>query len=83
VEKDNEKTPTRGGKEKSLKRRAGMLKRSLAFILLVLMIPALSGCWYAAAAGAGAYVGYKAKEKGYKTQSPVTKEKQQDEEGKR
>jgi hypothetical protein len=58
-----------------------MLKRSLAFILLLLMVPALSGCWYAAAAGAGAYAGYKAKEKGYKTQSPIAKEKAQDEEG--
>ena len=60
-----------------------MLRRLLVTILLVLTVPALSGCWYAAAAGAGTYVGYKAKEKGYKTQSPVTKEKQQDEEGKR
>jgi len=60
-----------------------MVKRALTLILLVLMVPALSGCWYAAAAGAGAYVGYKAKEKGYKTQSPIAKETQQDEEGKR
>ena len=60
-----------------------MFKRALTLAILVLMIPALSGCWYAAAAGAGAYVGYKAKEKGYKTQSPIAKEKQQDEEGKR
>ncbi|MGD2127514.1 MAG: hypothetical protein PVG99_15660 [Desulfobacteraceae bacterium] len=49
-------------------------------ILLVLLLPALSGCWYLAAAGAGAYGGYKAKEKGYKVQSPVAKEKQQDKE---
>jgi len=27
--------------------------------ILLAMIPALSGCWYAAAAGAGAYGGYK------------------------
>lgn len=60
-----------------------MLRRLLVTILLVLTVPALSGCWYAAAAGAGAYAGYKAKEKGYKTQSPIAKEKQQDEEEKR
>ncbi|MGO9137768.1 MAG: hypothetical protein ACLP9S_12485 [Syntrophales bacterium] len=33
------------------------------------------GCWYAAAAGAGAAGGYELKEEGYKVQSPVTKEK--------
>jgi hypothetical protein len=43
--------------------------------ILLAVIPALSGCWYAAAAGAGAYGGYKMKEKGYTVQSPVTKEK--------
>lgn len=36
--------------------------------------PALSGCWYAAAAGAGAYGGYKAKESGCSLQNPVTKD---------
>jgi len=46
------------------------------------MVPTISGCWYAAAAGAGAYVGYKAKEDGYKTQSPITKETQQKQEEK-
>jgi hypothetical protein len=47
----------------------------LRLILLVLFFPALSGCWYAVAAGAGAAVGYEAKEKGYGLQSPVAKEK--------
>ena len=50
-------------------------------ILLVLLFPALSGCWYAAAAGAGVAAGYYASEQGYKPQSPVTHEvpdKQQD-----
>ncbi|MBN2060923.1 MAG: hypothetical protein JW882_10980 [Deltaproteobacteria bacterium] len=55
------------------------MKRLIAFVTLLLAIPFLSGCWYAAAAGAGAYVGYKAKEKGYKVQSPVTKENEDDE----
>ena len=50
------------------------MKRIVAFLIMILMLPALSGCWYAAAAGAGAYVGYKGKEKGYKVQSPVTKD---------
>jgi len=51
------------------------IKRVLAAAFVVAVFPALSGCWYAAAAGAGAYGGYKAKEKGYTVQSPVTKEK--------
>jgi hypothetical protein len=34
----------------------------LRLTLLVLLLPALSGCWYAVTAGAGAAVGYKAKE---------------------
>lgn len=46
----------------------------LGSILLAVM-SALSGCWYAAAAGAGAYGGYKMKEKGYTMPSPVTKER--------
>ena len=55
------------------------MKNIITFLTLLFVIPFLSGWWYAAAAGAGAYVGYKAKEKGYKTQSPITKEKQDDE----
>jgi len=61
------------------------MKKLIARLLLLSLIPFLSGCWYAAAAGVGAYVGYKGKEKGYKTQSPITKEKQnntEDKEGK-
>jgi len=45
----------------------------LAVVLVVL--PALSGCWYLVAGGAGAYGGYKMKEKGYTLQSPIAKEK--------
>ncbi len=52
------------------------MRKVLMLILLTLMVPALSGCWYAAAAGAGAYIGYKAKEEGYTTQSPITKQTQ-------
>jgi hypothetical protein len=51
------------------------ITRVLAAALVLAVLPALSGCWYAAAAGAGAYGGYKMKEKGYTVQSPVTKEK--------
>ena len=54
------------------------MKKLIACLLLLSLIPFLSGCWYAAAAGVGAYVGYKGKEEGYKTQSPITKEKQDD-----
>ncbi len=39
-----------------------------------MLLPLLSGCWLAAAAGAGAYGGYKAKEEGYTLRNPVTKE---------
>ena len=42
--------------------------------ILLLVVPALSGCCVAAAAGAGAYGGYKAKESGYSLQNPVTKD---------
>lgn len=62
--------------------RKGMIKRIPMYILLILMVPALSGCWYFVAAGAGAYGGYKLKEKGYKTQSPVTKDQQRNKESK-
>ncbi len=46
--------------------------------MLLLMMPFLSGCWYAAAPGAGAYMGYKAKEEGYGVQNPVTKKDNQE-----
>lgn len=42
--------------------------------ILLLLIPALSGCWLLVAGGAGAYGGYKMKKEGYTVQSPVTKE---------
>lgn len=51
------------------------MKRIVRLGLLLAMIPTLSGCWYLAAAGAGAYGGYKMKENGYTVQNPVTKEK--------
>jgi hypothetical protein len=49
-------------------------RKFIARAVLLLAMPALSGCWYAAAAGAGAYGGYKAKESGYSLQNPVTKD---------
>jgi hypothetical protein len=60
-----------------------MKKRFFKLALLLLTFPALSGCWYVAAAGAGAAVTYYAVEKGYKVQSPVaheTPKKEQDKE---
>jgi hypothetical protein len=58
------------------------MKRSfLRLMLLVLICPALSGCWYVAAAGAGAAVAYYAVEKGYKVQSPVTHESPRKQQG--
>lgn len=50
-------------------------QRILCLGLMLAVIPILSGCWLAAAAGAGAYGGYKMKEKGYTVQNPITKEK--------
>lgn len=50
------------------------LKRGILYLLLILTAPALSGCWYAAAAGAGAAGGYLMRDAGYKVQSPVEKE---------
>ena len=50
------------------------VRKLVASAVLLFVIPALTGCWYAAAAGAGAYGGYKAKESGYSVQSPVTKD---------
>jgi hypothetical protein len=50
------------------------LKRFAACAALLLILPVFSGCWYVAAAGAGAYGGYKAKESGYSVQNPVTKD---------
>ena len=51
-----------------------MKKKVFRLILPVLTFPALSGCWYVAAAGAGAAVTYYAVDKGYKVQTPVTHE---------
>jgi len=52
-----------------------MIKRRAHIGILLAVMPALAGCWYAAAAGAGAYRGYKMKEKGYTMPSPVTEER--------
>jgi len=60
-----------------------MKRRVFRLMLLIFLFPALSGCWYVAAAGAGAAVAYYAVQEGYKVQSPVTHEvpkQQQDKE---
>jgi hypothetical protein len=49
-----------------------MRAKIATLIILALLLPALSGCWYVAAAGAGAAVGYYASKEGYGVQSPVT-----------
>jgi hypothetical protein len=51
-----------------------ILKRLVACAVLLLILPVFSGCWYVAAAGAGAYGGYKAKESGYSVQNPIMKD---------
>ncbi len=50
------------------------VRKFAACAVLFFVVPALSGCCVAAAAGAGAYGGYKAKESGYSLQNPVTKD---------
>ncbi len=50
------------------------LKRTILYLLLLLMVPVFSGCWYAAAAGAGAAGGYLMRDAGYKVQKPIEKE---------
>lgn len=56
------------------------MKRLRIYVVLALTVPFLSGCWYAAAAGLGAYGGYKWKEGGCKVQSPVGQERPDGEE---
>ena len=51
-------------------------KQLLRLSVLIILLPFLSGCWMAVAAGAGAYGGYKMKEKGYTVQNPITKKKE-------
>lgn len=51
------------------------IKRIICVGMLLAVIPTLSGCWYLVAGGAGAYGGYKMKEKGYTLRNPVAKEK--------
>ena len=41
--------------------------------VLLLVVPVLSGCWLLAVGGAGAYGGYKMKEKGYTVENPIKK----------
>jgi len=48
--------------------------KGICLLLVLTLIPAFSGCWYLAAGGAGAYGGYKAKEKGYTVQNPLKKD---------
>ena len=50
------------------------MKRFLGCALMLFFLTSVTGCWYAAAAGAGAYGGYKAKESGYSLQNPVAKD---------
>ena len=60
-----------------------MKARTLLYLTtLLLTVPTLSGCWVLAAAGVGAYGGYKANEKGYTLQNPIKKENTQDQEEK-
>lgn len=51
------------------------MKKIIRLGIFLALIPMLSGCWYLVAGGAGAYGGYKMKEKGYTLQSPIAKEK--------
>ncbi|MDR4519239.1 MAG: hypothetical protein R3E36_01270 [Nitrosomonas sp.] len=55
-------------------------KHLFSLSVLFAVLPFLTGCWMAVAAGAGAYGGYKMKEKGYTVQSPITKKKNSEKE---
>ncbi|MCB1976173.1 MAG: hypothetical protein KDE66_04050 [Nitrosomonas sp.] len=55
-------------------------KHLFGLSVLFAVLPFLTGCWMAVAAGAGAYGGYKMKEKGYTVQSPITKKKNSEKE---
>lgn len=54
-----------------------MKAKLLLCMIILLIVPMLSGCWALAVGGAGAYGGYKAKEEGYGLQNPITKEKKE------
>jgi hypothetical protein len=51
------------------------IMKIIRLTIILSALPALSGCWYLVAGGAGAYGGYKMKEKGYTLQNPIAKEK--------
>jgi hypothetical protein len=51
------------------------MKKVIQLTIALALASMLSGCWYLVAGGAGAYGGYKMKEKGYTLRSPVAKEK--------
>jgi hypothetical protein len=57
-------------------------KRLAHLIMILTMIPMLSGCFFLLGAAGGAAGGYVASEKGYKVQSPITKEESKKEEPK-
>jgi hypothetical protein len=57
-----------------------MKARLLLYLGILLVAPALSGCWLLAGGALGAYGGYKAKEEGYTLRNPVTKEKPENQE---
>jgi len=55
------------------------LKKIIIYaVLLLFMAMGTSSCGYLIVAGAGAAGGYMLKDKGYKVQSPVKKEKQEE-----
>ena len=54
------------------------MKRIVGRTMLFVMLTVCSGCGYLIVGGAGAAGGYIARDKGYKVQSPVEKENQND-----
>ncbi len=51
-----------------------IIKQTVSVMIVLMVLPLLSGCWTVAAVGAGAYGGYQMKKEGYTLQNPVTKE---------
>jgi len=58
------------------------VRKIVHLIMLLAIIPMLSGCWFLAGAGLGAAGGYVAHDSGYTVQSPVTKEEGEKEKSK-
>ncbi len=56
-------------------------KRLVHLVIILTMIPMLSGCWFLLGAAGGGAAAYVARDKGYKVQSPVVEPGESKKEG--